>query len=610
MDFLENNLSVMEKNRPIMYEKIKKILDEKEYSFDNIEGLDTKDGNKTLCITKAGQKYRLNSIYRPMQEAEKWADQYEFRNMDISVAMFGIGCSFFLKAMIDRMQPDAGVYAYEPDLPVFIYSLMNVDMAAILSDARVYLFVKGINEEEFYSTFDADFTWVNIDSQITCVHPAYDKIYQEDYKDFIDDVEKIKLLQVVNRNTESYMAIDSIQNVIKNIHFIKESNYIVELDNVIPEEVPAIVVSAGPSLDKNIDELKRAEGKAFILAADTAVKYLLAHNINFDGIVTLDARKSMAHFEDERCREIPLFCVLEAKNAFLEQHTGRKVWFRGSVYMYELYQKFERIFPHYNSGGSVSTGAFSICAALNFKRIVLIGQDLAYSDGATHAGGVVKNISGEAYDQKAVESVDGGMVQSRYDWLIFKDWFEASIKTLKDKIEVIDATEGGALIKGSKVMKLSEVIDEYCTCEFSVRDYIENMPYTFVGEEYVKVRNAILKLGTEFAEIRRKASEGLKAAKEMMKLINTGKSDYKKEQKCLKKISKVNKSVPKMSAYSLLDLYIMSSVTEKLQDINTLTDDADENMVQTLDISCALYEALIDGVDALGPILTEELKKV
>lgn len=606
MGYLEENLSVIEKVRPNLYKEVKKIIDEKKNLYDNIEEIDTKDGNKALVVNKDNNKYRLNSIYRPVSEAEKWADQYEFYSINISVLMFGMGNLLFVREMLRRLQSDAKVYLYEPDIAVFLYDIYNLDIVDILKDDRVDLFVNDINQREFKDIVRDEIDWSMLPTQIVCNHPVYDKIYEDEYEEFLKWVQDINNLEKINRDTEKYMSAWFTTNVIKNLKYVKESNYVSEFVGKIPEDVPAIIVAAGPSLDKNIDELKKAEGKAFIFATDTSIKYLLAHNIKFDAFITLDAKKTIDHFQDERCYNVPMFCVIESRNALLELHTGRKIWFRGSVYMYDLYSRFNREFPTYNSGGSVATAAFSVCVSMGIKNIVLIGQDLAYSGGVTHAGGIVKDISGDEAGREMVESVDGGMVETRYDWLIYLEWLENSIRDLKE-FNVIDATEGGALIHGSKVMKLSETIDKYCKKDFSFESLLKDMPYTFNEEEYPEVKEKMLHLRKEFVNIKQKSKEGIKAVGELKKVVNAGKYNTKTEAKNLKIINKINNFLGKQDAYNILDVYITGIISEDVSMINSLTEDKDENMRKTLEISEAVYKALIQAVDDMTPALEETL---
>lgn len=609
MDYLEDNLAVMKQERPFLYEKIQEKIEEATYSFENMECVEARDGNQVLCLTKKDKTYRLNSLYRPIQEAEKWADQYSFQDMNITVMMYGIGSGIFAREMLRRLDTDAKVFLYEPDLQLYLFCIQHFDMTDMLRDTRVQLFIQDINTHEFEASIDEVVHWTNLPSQIRCSHPMMDKIYMEEYVPFLAAVESTNKMAKVNRDTESALAHQAVSNIIKNLHFIKGSNYIADLTEDIPEGVPAIIVAAGPSLDKNIDELKKAEGKAFILATDTSVKYLLAHDIKFDAMITIDARKSIWHLQDERCADVPFFCIIEAKNELLEMNKGHKIWFRGNNYMYKIYREFGREFPSYNSGGSVATGAFSTCVALGFKQIVLIGQDLAYAGDVTHAGGVTTKILNENYGIKMVEGVNGDQVKSRYDWLIYKDWFEGSIKTLSD-IEVIDATEGGALIKGSKVMKLSETINQYCKKDFDFGEILSRKEPTFDDEEYNKIKEILYHLEKEFDNIKQKATEGKKAGDELIQMVKAGRNQPKKEEKNLKIVRKANNFINKQRAYDLLDLYIMSSIRDKMQGINQLTDNADDNFVQTIEISNAVYKAMIEAVDTLKSLVKEELAKL
>lgn len=609
MEYLEKNLAILQEFRPDCYQMIQKVLEEKEYSFDNLETVETRDGNQALVIKRDDNQVRLNSTYRPLQEAKKWADQYEFRNMSITVLMFGIGNGFFVREMLSRLQEDAEVYLYEPDKATFLYVLHHFDMSDIFTDARVLLFIEGINEEEFSHTFNGKLHWSSIPTQIPCVHPGYDKLYHQKHIWFMAIIKRADEIELVNRDTMMAMSHSITLNVIKNLHFIKESNYSSEFIEDIPKGVPIIIVSAGPSLDKNIDELRRAEGKAFILVTDTAVKYLLARDIPFDAMVTIDAKKAMVHLKDERCADIPLFCVPEARNMILERHTGRKIWFEGLYYVEELYKKFHREFPQYNTGGSVATAAMMAGLSLGFERFVLIGQDLAYGNGATHAGNVTKRILNEDSGMEMVEGIDGNMVRSRYDWVIYRDWFEKVIEA-KPEIEVIDATEGGALIHGSKVMTLAEVIDTYCQTECHMRQIIEEKPYTFSGKEYEEVKKVICHLEKDFNNIKQKAIEGKKAINELSVKIHSGQSTPALESKYVKIIKKANNFIEKQDAYPLFDAYISDLVTESLQKINCITGDATKDMLFTLEASKVVFNALLDAVKDLEPVLKESLAKL
>ncbi len=51
-------------------------------------------------------------------------------------------------------------------------------------------------------------------------------------------------------------------------------------------------------------------------------------------------------------------------------------------------------------------------------------------------------------------------------------------------------------------------------------------------------------------------------------------------------------------------------VADDVTSINTLTDDEDENMKKTIEISVTIYKALIQAADALEPVLEDTLAKL
>ena len=92
----------------------------------------------------------------------------------------------------------------------------------------------------------------------------------------------------------------------------------------LPRDCPGILVAAGPSLNKNIQELKKAKGKAFIVAVDTAIKPLLQEGILPDMFAIVDAEKPLDLVKIEGIRDVPLMTTLNAAPEVLAYHRGMK----------------------------------------------------------------------------------------------------------------------------------------------------------------------------------------------------------------------------------------------------------------------------------------------
>jgi len=609
MGYYEKNKQVLSKRYPERHLEILERI-EKEISDEyKVESITARDSNHALVVEKGEEKYRLNSAYRPLEEAKKWAEQYEFQNIGVNIYMFGFGNGIFVRELLRKARTDANIYLWEPDASIFHVVMEEEDLEDILKDMRFHFYIGEKGLQEVKEVMEYTVGWNNVSTQICCSHICYNKMYEREYNLFFDLINHTNSMVRVRRDTNAYFAHTVVGNVIENLRFVKKSNFISELTGRIPEDIPAIVVAAGPSLDKNIDLLLKAEGKALIIATDSAVKILEAKGLPYDCIVTVDPAKPAWYLTDyPGCKNVPLFCVAESEKEILKFHTGRKIWAAGSVYINDLYNSFGLSFPGYSGGGSVATTGTEIAFHLNLKNIILIGQDLAYTGEHTHAGGYDNHILNEEMFIEMADGIDGRQVKTRGDWIIFRDWFEDFIK-VNEQVNLIDATEGGILIHGSKVMAFEAAINEYCEGKtFSFKKLLEELPATFDVVDFEPIKLRIHRMDKGFCNILSKSKEGKKIAEEFLEAGS--KISTKKHDRLLKEIRKVNNFIWKQEGYELMDMYISDLAQNELRDVNQLTGDVRADEIISVKGALAIYKALIKAVDDLHGLLKEVLQEV
>ncbi len=650
MDMLERNMETFRKNRGLLYLQLLKYRQELEKSqeagpseedaaesdeapggtadfpvdglragedglaeqkpvLDRIETSIARDGSPVLTVEKGGTTYRLNSMYRPQAEAEKWCDQYAFQNLRMNILMFGMGNGIFVRSMLKRVGTDSKIFLYEPSMEIFFHVLSELDLSEYITNPNILFYFEGVNEKDFYVDLRGRTHWSNLSTQIDCNHPGYDKLFPKEYKKFRDWITECDVTEVVNRNTGVFFAQSLTSNALKNLAYVPQARQVDDYINAFPHDMPAIVVSAGPSLDKNIEELRRAEGKAFIMATDTAVRHLLEKGIAFDCMVTVDPKKPAYYMNLPECRQIPLICGLEANNEILDYHQGQKIWFRDSGnYLFNLYEKYKKVFQMPSTGGSVATSALSICVALHFHKVVLIGQDLAYGGEFTHAGGKVSHIKNEATTACMLEGIDGKPVKSRGDWKMYLDWFEKYIERLPEGYEVIDATEGGALIHGSTLMTLREVIDTYCKESVDIAGIFAGTEPSFSAYQK-EIKADLFHLEKEFRNISYKAGQAAETVKKALALMDR-EPDSLKLNDYTREITKANQFIEKQNAYQLLDQYIESRSIDIVGEINVLSGDEIQDRRDTMDRAGRLYQVIIDAVEELEPEVKKAMDRI
>lgn len=604
----KNKQAIGERYQDSCKEIFERIEKEKIFQY-QVESIVARDGNHALVVEKDGETFRLNSAYRPLAEAEKWANQYEFQNLDVNIFMFGFGNGIFVRELLRRAQTDARVYLWEPNVSIFRKVMEEEDLEGILKDERLHLYLGKDGLKELKESMEYSVGWHNMSSQIRCCHVCYDRLHEEEYLEFLKAIKYSDSMVQVKRDTNAYFAHRAVVNVIDNLRYIRKSNFVTELIGRVPEDIPAIVVAAGPSLEKNIDLLQRAQGRAFIIATDTAVRNLEPKGLPYDCVVTIDPGKIAWYMTDyPGCQNKPLFCNSESQREIMKFHMGRKIWAAGSVYVDSLYNYLGLRFPESSTGGSVATAAAQLAFHLNLKNIILIGQDLAYTGEHTHAGGYDNHVLNEEKFIEMVDGIDGGQVKTRGDWIVFRDWFEDFIR-LHEEINLVDATEGGALIHGSNIMTLEEAIDTYCgDKKFSFEKIMAELQPTFDVLGFEPVQEVIQRMGKGFRNILERSKEAKKAAEEYLSARN-GLSP-KKHDRLLKTIRKANNYLQKQAGYELLEMYTFDLTLNEAHDVNQLTGDALTDERNSVEIALAIYNAYIDAVEELGDRMDQVLKEV
>lgn len=607
----EKNMNCLKDKRKQLHEKLVEIINNKEYDFSRFNSIETKNGQKTVEIINDEKTVRLNSIYNPQIEAKKWADSFDFNNLDTPVVMFGLANGIFARAILSRMNKDSFAIIVEPDISLFIYCLYEFDMCDIFSNLDVVILIDQINFDKLAEALNRNIDVKLLNIQVVCTHPKMDAIYTDKCLEFIKKIKERFAKSVSDLLTNIILSDKVLDNLFKNFCFIKDSNCVADMIGVIPENIPFIITAAGPSLDKNVDELKKAEGKAFIMATDRSVGTLVKHNINFDAIITLDAVKTIDFLGDEpeKFSHYPIFAGIDSNNGILENNKSRKIWTITSDFWLSLCDKHQLNTTVYSIGGSVATAAFNVARLIGSKKIILVGQDLAYDGEVSHTGNVKEKIMYNNYSG-LIEGIHGEKLKTRSDWVKFRNWFEQSITEMGEEIEVIDATEGGAKIQGTTILTLRETIEKYCKEEFDFKTVINNLEPTFSGQFYLDFKQDILYLENELNTIKRCAEKGIKASDNMLNMCENKNRSIEKEKEYCETIKEMNQIIEEQLIYKVIEQYISKNVNLVMRGVNMLTDDEEENLIDTCRISKFVYQRIIEAVVQSEPKLKAGIAKL
>ncbi|MCM1256271.1 MAG: DUF115 domain-containing protein [Roseburia sp.] len=613
----EKNMEAMGKKYPV-WEKIVRENARKKRNF-QVDIEQSYTGEDIMKVIDHGKTYYLNGKYAPSAAVERWMEEQGSIDAFATIIIIGISNGVHIKKIMDNVPRTVNILVYEPSYEIFRRAMEEVDLSFLFQpEIPVGIIVRQINGFETEQYLHMLVNYDNMVSLKVYLSGNYTKLFPEETEEFVKSLKGyITDLKVAWNTIVRYTDVDA-RNKFHNLQYMYEGYTASDLYHMLPEGVPVIIVSAGPSLKRNIKDLKAAEGKACIVATDTAMKPLLNAGIMPDLFMIVDGLKPAELFEHKDISKVGMVTMTGVSREPMDIHKGKKFFYSSdSVLESELVQAIDKMkerdvnLPWFPTGGSVATSAYSFGIYLGAKTIILVGQDLALTENKVHVDGAFENeeckIDMESGDFFEVEAMDGGTVVTRYDFKLYLDWFEQAIKDWKH-IQAVDATEGGALIHGAKNMTLKKAIKKYCTKQYNVRWHLARIPKLFETEEE---KEYALKYFEDSAKrldvVKKKAKEGIKYYEKLQTLTHRDVKSGKEFQKIYKKIKKINTFMEKDA--------IAETVTDSLKgleytlrpSIYKIQENRKDEIDEVAEQGKLMLTGIALGADEIKPIVEETI---
>lgn len=577
----ENNIKVLKEKHAELY---KAYQEKKIETLLNPQCEKTRDGDLTIKIVKYEKEIYMNSRYCPQNEAEKFVKQYE-EIPDYAFMLFiGIGNGCVIRELRKQKGEHVHFLFYEPSLELFHFVLENYDITDLLQDERILLYVKDLND----TSLEVDLRKLIVPTNYKICYydalPKYRLLFPEDDK-WMENAYRFAVTSVQsNIATMVTFGKEICKNNINNLKYLLESNCEEDFAGAFPLDMPVIIVAAGPSLEKNISVLKELKGHAFIIAVDTALRYLIEEDFLPDLAVSVDPKKPIRLFENTKIQQIPLALATTLGNNVVSMMSKGKLIYAmaDNPYYDTLYQLVGKHIYMLPNGGSVATVATAIAMNWGFKRIILVGQDLALGVDKVHAGNDDVDLVKLLGNKIAIEGYYGDTVYTTWDFNQYKEWYEQIVRT-NPEVELINATEGGAKIQGTIQMSLQDVKEKYCQNCFDFEGTLRNMPPTFDGEEREQARAFICRSTRNLYNMERLFKDGIRECKEGLRIIERGQFEPGKIRKINKKIDSIIEKCTSMDEIYFVDCMVSEEDEDILGDIYAVEESQDQEYYRLLE---------------------------
>ena len=451
---LEPNLVALRNRFPVVLDRILALGQQPPIHFKYIrDELHTLRSGKSFPTYGTGKQDKL---------FWNWLSAIPLKNESLySVTGFGNGAQ--IRYLLQNTKGGTYLLVSEKDPALLRETFSHFDCSDFLMNDR-FLLGTGECDELFFKDLQAaamlSLSEVNslVFSPLHCVDESY---YDQARNEMIRQYLVVRPLMEVNLRT----GVNLQQNSLENIHHMATSPDIGELAGQF-EDIPFILVGAGPSLDDSIDFLKKVQNKAIIVTSNSPYRKLINSGIKPHLVVTADPLSpTLAGFQNVKLEGVPLACPFSAYPEIVKRFSGRIISWVTFSPMIDVIKDFmgEKPGTPIMEQGTVSGCVLDISRVLGSKKVLFIGQDMCVrSDGKYYTDDSSYSDSGSHYTNKLEghrlpgNTIDEVIVEGRL--FVYLKTFEQFIAENKS-VEYRNLAATGVKVRGADYITQEDALD-------------------------------------------------------------------------------------------------------------------------------------------------------
>lgn len=417
----------------------------------------SKDGYKIQKIIIDGKSKYIGSKYNQERQINTFINNLGEITRKDNFVIFGLGFCEHIKAVLEVTNSYNKILIIEQNDDLINYCKNDKNVNGILKNNRIVILKNIVDIKRFFNNYinEGNINFLKISSYCNNLNLFWDK-YMNLYDEIKNEMSKI----ILKRNTVISNGNLYLKNFLCNLTYIAKNPEVNCLENKYKDK-PAIIVSAGPSLNKNIDLLKYVNNSLILTGART-LNVLINKNVNISCMGAIDPNDVSYELIKEYIDtiEVPLFFNDFTPSKILKHHKGKKFFALQNSNIKKVLQKD---IPSLYGGGSIAHSLTNLALYMGCNPIVFIGQDLAYTNDKKHDKLAENDIDNKAIGEKDciyTKDIYGKTVKTSFELNVYRENFEDIIRS-NPKTIFINATEGGVNIQGALNKQLKDVINEF-----------------------------------------------------------------------------------------------------------------------------------------------------
>ncbi len=587
----------------------------------------TRSGVWTARVpTPDGATAYLHSRYDPVAEAERFAASVPIEDKYCFVVA-GLGLGYHVRALSERLKGDGFILCSEPSIPLLATALTCTDLSEPIASNRLIILTDN-DKTRLHSRLKDYNTLMMLGAQFV-QHPPSMRIAESQHGVITKAIAEFVTYMRMTLVTLVSNSRITCKNIAMNlVNYVTTPPIDILRDRFTGN--PAIVISAGPSLSRNIDQLGRLKGRVVLCAVQTTLMPLIQRGIVPDFVTSLDFHEMSRKFFEGvgDLRGTHLVAEPKATWTVVDDYPGPvslldNNWARLLIGD-ELAGR-----DGLKAGATVAHLAFYLAVYLGCDPIIFVGQDLAFTGHVFYVPGVeihqawrselnrFNTIEQKEWDRIArnrpilqrVRGAHGGELYTDELLFTYLEQFEKDIAEVPRR--VINATEGGAVIRGTEMMTLREATQRFCTSPID--------PERFAYRETTLWRDGS-RLGVTRAELERRVKElddAVELCEELLALLRELDGlthDPLRFNRRLIRVDELRTKVYRESrAYRMVNAFAQLAELRRFsadRRINTSDAEDAERAKQQIARDIDFITGVRDGAVELRPILSDAVSRV
>lgn len=547
-DIYNRNLEQLRARFPDAVEKLERSEreDQPEFQVIAVPG----DNPNLILSDQTGQSHFFHNLEDPVGEARSIVRELEREGNLEAFFVLGFGAGYHIEALLEKLHPEIPVIIVEKDVSIMREALSLRDYSSIWSRKKLYL---ALDESPYEASFDALCRFYNISPrpgfQILTVrrfryifhHLSFER-FKGYYSEVVEQLDRITA--TAGDNIETFFCFIDLwgENITANAAEFVFNPGVITLKDVF-KGIPAVVIAAGPSLDRAAPFLKKIQTRSVLIAVDTAMRTLETNDVHPHFVMSIDGQDlNMKHYEGVDAAKTFLVTDPVTWPGIVQKFSDR-VFMCTSGHPLGVYLEGVMGDRGFLPGsGSVATNCLRLALLLGCDPIVFVGQDLAYQGWSTHSKNsgysdfrlgslnrFMTMASGiRAFKESSVETwVKGNYSDKVGTSRVMKRWIEWIARAISENPDrtFINTSDFGAYIEGTELESIDSLAERLPDIHLDVRGKIETL---YRKGDHTDVAGLIRQLRQDIDTMKQVSRVARRALKELARTTIGPREEQKK----------------------------------------------------------------------------------